>query len=226
MGRGETWKSIWKATMPRSMTSAMLAAISASFEPAIFVQMTFSTGTANMWTGAGPVSWNSLTWTGMGSFLSLGQQIEEGSTVEARGVIISLSGIDPTLLSESLNDLQLGLPVQIWLAAMSGGAPVNSPVLLWSGVTDQPNVRLSATSATIDINCENLLVTLNVPVDRRYTQQDQQMDWPGDVGFNFVNSVQETTINWGTTANSNATNSPSFASRHETALIALGATVV
>jgi hypothetical protein len=38
---------------------------------------------------------------------------------------------------------------------------------------------------------------MNVPANRRYTQEDQQRDYPGDLGFQFVNSIQESQIFWG-----------------------------
>ena len=38
---------------------------------------------------------------------------------------------------------------------------------------------------------------MNVAVDRRYTDEDQQMDYPGDLGFQFVNGIQEAQIYWG-----------------------------
>ena len=49
----------------------------------------------------------------------------------------------------------------------------------------------------ISINCENRLLDMNTPVDRRYTQDDQQIDHPGDMGFQFVNGITEINIYWG-----------------------------
>ena len=183
--------------MPRNLTTGMLSALtSPGFSPAFFVSLTFSTGTAYLWSGVGTISWNGQSWLGLGSLLSVGLS-EDGSTIEARGMSITLSGIDSTLLSDCLNDIQLGLPATIWLAAMSGGAPVANPFILWSGAMDRPTVEISADTAKITLNLENLLVSMNVPVDRRYTQVDQQELYPGDDGLNFAQSIQECTIFWG-----------------------------
>src|ERR1700722_9280600 len=187
--------------MPRNITPAVLAAFSSNqFQPALFVQMQFTTSTVYVWTGFGSITWNGQTWIGVGGLLSVGDGIEDGSSVEARGITLTLSGIDPTLLPDCMSDVQLGLPVTIWMAAMSGGAPIPDPVMLWSGAMDQPALSVNANEARINLACENLLVSMRTPADRRYTTQDQQMDWPGDLGFIVVDALQEISIYWGTQA--------------------------
>jgi hypothetical protein len=62
---------------------------------------------------------------------------------------------------------------------------------------DKPTIDVSGTSATITINCENRLVEMNVSAERRYTHEDQQVDYPGDLGFQFVNSIQDAQIYFG-----------------------------
>ena len=189
--------------MPRSMTTAMLAACgSPAFAPTLFVEIGFVSGPVYLWSGMGRIVWNGNTWVGRGSLLSIGQQIEDGATVEARGITITLSGLDAALLSSIEGEVQLGLPLIIWLGAMAGGAVVADPVMLWSGGVDQPTIEVDGQMAEIRLNGENLLVMQNVPVERRYTIQDQQQDWPGDLGFLFVDSIQEQTIYWGLQANS------------------------
>ena len=113
------------------------------------------------------------------------------------------SGFDSTLLADAMSDVQLGLPVTIWLGALSGpGAVIADPIMLWSGGMDRPMVDLDGQTSTITLNCENLLVSMDVAVDRRYTIEDQNRDYPGDLGMMFINSLQETTMYWGTVANS------------------------
>jgi hypothetical protein len=67
---------------------------------------------------------------------------------------------------------------------------------------DQPTLDVTGVAASIAINCENRLVEMNVAVDRRYTDEDQQLDYPGDRGFEFVNGIQEAQIYWGRTPSS------------------------
>ena len=40
---------------------------------------------------------------------------------------------------------------------------------------------------------------MNVSIERRYTDQDQQLDAPGDLAMSFVNSIQDQPVYWGQT---------------------------
>lgn len=190
--------------MPRSITSAMLTAMtSPSWSPVIFCQLTFNSGAVYLSTLYSAITTSLLTgapqlWEGLGPLLSIGNLIEDGATVDARGIVIEISGLDPVLLPDIQNDVQLGLPVTVWLGALAAGALVDSPVVLWSGGMDQPSITVSAETASISVNCEDLLISLNVPIDRRLTQQDQTMNWSGDLGLNFVDSIQQKNVTWGT----------------------------
>jgi hypothetical protein len=188
--------------MPRAMSPAMLAAIQAqALQPSVFVQIGFKSEVAYLWSGIGPVVWNGHTWIGAGSLMSI-SSLEDAATVEARGIAITLSGLDPGLLAEALGDFQLGLAALVWLGLWSGGSLLADPILAWQGRTDQPLLAVRPEQATIQLNCETRLVDMNIPVDRRHTSQDQQMDYPGDLGLQFVDGIQEMTLYWGQQANS------------------------
>lgn len=175
----------------------MLTAIQASeLQPAIFVAAQFRNEIVYIWSGTGTISWNSHTWQGVGALGSI-STIDEGSTVEAKGIALGLSGIDPQLLPDVLTQLQLGLPVTAYLGLFNGGSLIANPVTSWSGRMDQPTIDISGTEARISINCESRLLDMNTAARRRYTIEDQQRDYPGDLGFSFVDSIQEITLYWG-----------------------------
>jgi hypothetical protein len=150
-----------------------------------------------VWSGVGQITWNRQVWTGIGTLGSI-STIEEGSTVAAKGITLTLSGIDASLLNDVMTEFQVGLPVSVTLGVFdTNNALIADPVCCFSGRMDQPTIDVTGTLATIAINCENRLVEMNVAVDRRYTDEDQQMDYPGDLGFQFVNGIQEAQIYWG-----------------------------
>lgn len=191
--------------MPRSMSTAMLTAIQAGeLLPALFFAGTFANGPVYLWTGFGSISWNGHTWQGVGSLGGV-SAIDEGTTIEARGITVTLSGIDTTLISDILGQLVLGLSVTVYLGLFSAASPTSliaNPITSWAGRMDQPLLDVDGATATISINCENRLIDMNTAVDRRYTNDDQQRDWPGDLGFQFVNGVQEMTLYWGSSPTS------------------------
>ncbi|MGA2501113.1 MAG: hypothetical protein ABSH20_25530, partial [Tepidisphaeraceae bacterium] len=105
-----------------------------------------------------------------------------------------------TLLGDVMADLAHGDVLAMYLALFdSSGAIIADPCLLWQGSMDQPTIEVSGDTATISMACENRLIDMNVAVDRRYTNEDQQLDYPGDLGFSFVDQIQEVTIYWGRT---------------------------
>jgi hypothetical protein len=186
----------------RAMSSAMLAAItSPGIQPAFFVMATFATGPVYLWSGIGSIVWNGHTWLGVGTLGSI-SVAEEGSTVEAKGITIGLSGFDSSFLTAVLGEFQLGLPVVVYLGLFADGALIASPITAWAGRMDQPTITVGGETADIKISCENRLIDLNTSVQRRYTNDDQQLVAPGDLGLSFQSGIQEVVIYWGVIPNS------------------------
>jgi len=182
------------------MSSDMLAAIlSQQMLPVLFVYAEFLDGPVRVWSGYGPIVWHDQTWNGIGTLLQV-SSIEEGFDVNARGIALTLSGFDANLLAEALGQVQQGLPVVVYTGAFYNGSPgvvISDPLISWAGQMDQPVIDVMNTTATISLSCENILVEMNKAVDRRYTNEDQQRDWPGDAGMSFVSGIQDKTIYWG-----------------------------
>jgi hypothetical protein len=187
----------------RNVTTQVIDALAASMvRPAFFVEAWFTSGPIHVWTGYGSVSWNGQTWLGVGTLGSI-STIEEGSDIQARGITLEMSGIDVNLLEGILSEFQVGLPVRVWLGLFdSTMALIPDPLLSFAGRMDQPTLDVGGETASISINCESRLIDMNVACDRRYTDEDQQLDHPGDRGFEFVNSIQEITVTWGRTPSS------------------------
>jgi hypothetical protein len=188
------------------MSSEFSEAIASQIiRPAIFVEANFTSGPIYVWSGIGTISWDGKDWLGLGSLGSI-STIEEGSDIQAKGITLTLSGIDTSLLGGVLTEFQVGLPVLVYLGMFDAdGDLIADPIVSWAGRTDQPTIEMDGTSATISINCENRLVEMNVSSERRYTNEDQRRDHPDDRGFEFVASIQEVVIYWG---RSGGTNSP------------------
>ena len=179
----------------------MLTAIqSSALYPAVFVQLTFQSGPVYIWSGLGTVNWNGQNWIGVGALGGV-SAIEEGSSVEAKGVTLTLSGFDSTLLPDVMGEFALLLPVTIYFGAFNSGVLIDNPIASFVGQMDQPMVEINGETATISINCESALIALNEATDRRYTNDDQQRDWPGDLGMSYVMSIQEISLQWGQQTN-------------------------
>lgn len=205
------------------MTAAMATALAAPvLYPALLCQMNFANSNVNVWSGLGNVAWNGNTYTGLGDFAGI-STISEDSTVEAKNVTLDLSGVPLNIIStETTQDLYLALyelnvlqPCQIYLALRyANGAIISDPILSYRGMMDKGTIDIGATTMSLSISLENILVDLNRPSERRFTADDQKMDMPYltakyglsantvDNAFNFVAGLQEQTVYWGVTPKS------------------------
>lgn len=184
--------------MPRPLTPAVVTAITGTYvKPGFLVQITLLSGPLNLWSGVGTLIWNGIAFQGIGQFGKI-STIEEGSSIQARGITLTLSGVDPTLLSDVQYEYAQGQPVLVWVALFDANNNIlPNPISAWVGRTDQPTITVDGPGATIAIACENRLLEMNTSAERRYTTEDQQIDFPGDLGFSFTPMVQDVTLYWG-----------------------------
>lgn len=178
-------------------------------DPVILVQIQFASGTVYMSSFNQPLVLDGNVYTGVGSLMEIAT-IEDGSSVDARGTTVTLSGIDPTLLPAAMDEFQVGLPAAIYLGLFNTGGQqqISMSVLAWAGRTDQPTIASDESTASISINLESVLLDMNTPVPYRWTQIDQQHFFPGDQGFAWVNSIQSVPLYWGQNTNSGTDGNP------------------
>lgn len=185
--------------MPRDITAAMLTQLNASqVKLAIFVEIFFTSGALNLWSGIGDKTWDSKTWTGTGSLLSI-TPAAETSSIRANGAVITLNGVDPALISVALQEGRQGRPVNCWLGFLdlSTEAVIVDPATFFKGRLDVMAIDDGAETATIAVHAESRLIDLERPSNRRYTLEDQQRDYPNDLGFEYINDIQEWQGSWG-----------------------------
>ena len=68
---------------------------------------------------------------------------------------------------------------------------------MFSGELDQMNIEEQVETANISVIAENVLVKLERPTVRRFTNEDQKSRFPDDRGLEFVASLQDKEIFWG-----------------------------
>lgn len=164
--------------------------------PILLARLAFDTGVETLWSGRGAIQWNGESYTGVGDIGAVGA-IEEGIEARAFGVELTLSGVPASRLALALGEDVQGRRAEIWLGFLDQAhALVASPVLLFRGRMDTMNVSLGET-ATISLTAENRLADWDRPRVRRYAHADQQARFPGDLGFEFVNTTTEKEIVWG-----------------------------
>lgn len=182
----------------RDLTAGMLSEIAAArLSPILLYEGEFVSGTIRYWTGYGNISWNGYTWTGLGAILSI-SAIEETSQVKASGVNVKLSGISSSIIGTALSECRLGKVGRIYFGCLdSSGNVVADPYLAFSGRLDVPTIIAEGETCTVSVTYESKLIDLQRAVERRYTDEDQKVDYPTDRGFEFVAALQEKEVTWG-----------------------------
>lgn len=184
--------------MSRSLTANMTTEVTSSvLSPIVLVELDFDVVPLNMWSGISDLDWDSKTWTGAGNLLSFGS-LEETTEVRALGTSITLSGLNSSILSAALSEDYQGRRATIWLGATDEtGAVIPDPIIVFGGRMDVMTINENADNVAINITIENRLIDFERTKVRRYTDQDQKIDYPNDKGFEFVSAIQDKEIVWG-----------------------------
>lgn len=184
--------------MTRSLTTAMKDALASTVvRPVLLFEQQFRTGTANMWTGVGPLSWGGKTWLGVGDLLSI-SELEENADISAKGITVSLKGVQSADITLALGEMRRNKPGKIWLALLDeAGAVVTAPKIMFSGKLDTCIVDDGADTCTISVALESDLIDLERPREVRLTDAEQKARYPGDRGLENIAALQDADIPWG-----------------------------
>tara|TARA_R100000988_G_scaffold100173_2_gene70301 strand:+ start:519 stop:1421 length:903 start_codon:yes stop_codon:yes gene_type:complete len=103
-----------------------------------------------------------------------------------------VSASTPTMYYYCQNHSGMGGTVKV-----TGDRPYLNPFILFDGFMDKMTIQDSGEKADITIACESALIALQKAKVRRYTAEDQKIDNPLDLGFDFVPDIQDLVIVWG-----------------------------
>ena len=88
--------------------------------------------------------------------------------------------------------------LKVLLGAMdASNGVISNPVVVFSGFMDTMVINDSSETATIQVAVENRLIEFERTRIRRYTAEDQKIDYPNDKGLEFVAEMAEKEIVWG-----------------------------
>src|SRR5262245_24258986 len=182
----------------RTITAAFeTASLADVIRPILLAELEFASSTLRVWSGIGTLSWNSQSWIGTG-LLGGVTPVEEAEDISAHGIRFVMSGIPAEVLELCLAETRQGKKGRLWLGLLDAAETVIvDPVLIFDGLLDVPQIDEQGETATITISAESRQARLQRPSGRRYTDQDQQIDFPGDRGFEFVARLQDKDFTWG-----------------------------
>jgi len=203
--------------MSRNLSSAMQSAVEADVvRPIVLVTCAFDSGDLNLWNGIGTLTVSSVDYVGAGTLLNIGE-IAESSELQANGITVTLSGITDPLLAKARDEDYQGRELTVKLGAMdASNGVITNPVTVFSGFMDTMVINDSSETATIQVNVENRLIEFERTRIRRYTAEDQKIDYPNDKGLEFVAEMAEKEIAWGRSyVSSSGSGNGNFGNREE-----------
>ena len=183
--------------MSRDITAPVSNALDdAVIEPFFAVDLNFSSSPLYVWSGYGDLVIGSKTYLGAGQLLNI-SSVSETTEMEAKGATITMSGIPSSFLSLALQEPYQGRECIIYFGVTSNPSDY---VEVFAGELDQMNIEEASETCTISVTAENVLIKLERPVVRRFTNEDQKSRFPDDKGLEYVASLQDKEIFWGRTA--------------------------
>jgi hypothetical protein len=97
-------------------------------------------------------------------------------------------------LSLALDEPFQGRLCKIYLGVTSSPSDY---VEIFAGDLDQMNIVEEVATCTVSVTAENVLIKLERPTVRRFTDQDQKSRYPSDRGLEYIASLQDKEIFWG-----------------------------
>jgi len=167
-------------------------------QPFTAIEIVFDSGAARLWTGYGDLVFDNKTFVGGGNLLNV-SEVEETSEIEAKGLTLTLSGVPSELIALTLNEPYQNRLMRLYVGAIKPDGSIEH-YQLFAGRLDVMNILEEGETATITVTVENRLIDLNRPRIRRYTSEDQKAIFVGDLGFDYVNELQNKQIEWGRTS--------------------------
>lgn len=186
--------------------------------PFFAVEIDFDDAPLYVWSGYGDLVVDDKTYLGVGQLLNISSVVET-TEMEASGATLTMSGIPSTFLALALQEPYQGRECRIYFGLVLGSRNIlqesgsyllledGSRILtedsgvtlteIFSGELDQMTISGEAETSTVAVTAENVLIKLERPVVRRFSNEDQKSRFPDDLGLEYVAGLQDKELYWG-----------------------------
>lgn len=158
-------------------------------------EIDFPSGVTRVHTGTGVVVINGQTFLGVGTLGDVGSVTEENSTSSST-MSMALSGLDMSLVGETLNEEVIGRDVVCYIAVMNDQGNVIAANVLFEGFITDTALQAGKQNA-LSYVISNVFERWSQGLPDRYTDESQQRLYPGDRFFRYVAQMAERSIFWG-----------------------------
>ena len=162
----------------------------------VMADLDFSSGMLRVHDGSGNLSYGGNTYLGAGQLAGL-DVIDENIDIVARGIKLSLSGVDSSTIVPAMTEVYQNRDVTLYLGFVNTatGALLDTPETIWEGRMNQMTFNIDKGSAVIELTCEHRL--RREPRIARYTDEDQKLAFSGDRFFDLTYAIPGFISKWG-----------------------------
>lgn len=162
-----------------------------------FVQLSFDSGTQRLTTASTTIDWNGASWVGLGGLIEI-EPARDTESTEVVGGRLRISGVPASAISQALTENIQGRAISIWFGIMSEALALVDVPLDFVGRMNRFTFKRGNPSAELELTFESELAIARRPKIRRFTNIDQQADYPGDTFFEQISRTKEMLIRFPT----------------------------
>jgi hypothetical protein len=182
--------------MSRGLSATNQAEVDAAhLHEVVLVKFDFDTP-VYVHSGIGTITYNSNDYLGVGHFGGIGIA-RESENLGPASLELTLSGVTTGYVTEALDAGNLYDKVTVYVGyRQDDGTLVDDPWVCWSGWYETDAISLDVESS-VKITCQHDLAFLSEKAGDRYSDEDQQSKYSGDVGLEFTSAMSTTDLLWG-----------------------------
>jgi hypothetical protein len=169
---------------------------------AALVKLSFVSQTVCFFNGAGTLTFNGLTYLGLGQYGSIQQVGESTDLKPSNPLLLTISGlpdaVTPALAATCANRADYyGQSARIDIALFDNLRNILTPIenAVWEGRMD--SMTMQRATNTIQLSCEDRMILFDKANDYLNTQEFQGITYPGDTFFDQVPFMVNQQITWG-----------------------------
>lgn len=182
--------------MSRSLTPSAIGIVTSEIPSrTVAVALDFASGWVRFNGSMTDISIGGDIYIGVGGLGAI-SVTEESAELRSYDMTVQLSGIPRDAVALGLTETYQGRVGMVWEVPLDPvtGIPVD-PFIIFRGRMDMFGIEVGET-ATATVTLQNRLVDWERPRILRYTDEDQQRLYPGDLGMQFVPATVEKQIVW------------------------------
>ena len=174
--------------MSRLISAANLTEINAAhLHEVLLVKLEFDSP-LYVHSGVGTIVYDSNSYLGVGQFGSVNNTTET-EHLRPTSLTLQLSGVDSNLIAEGLDSGNFGDVVTMYLGyRQDDGTLVDDPLLIWRGTYDHASIT-QGDANIVSIVVHHDLSILDETDGGRFTDEDQQSRFSGDIGLEYVTDM-------------------------------------